>query len=213
MFGEISILAWLGGLIMFAIGGATGFFISRQLKDKRTRELEEKLTATRMELVDYRSEVNQHFLKTSLLVSKLTNDYREVYEHLATGAQKLCKEKPGTPKLDLPETKILSHAEAPEEAGPAAEPVSETAVEAIADTNAEIKENEEKIDDITVESSKQDADSFTETAEEKLSPQEANRPNPEDIVSQEEDDEDIPLGVESAPSVDTELHKTHPSVH
>ena len=107
MFGEISLLAWMGAAIVFAIGGGTGFFISRQIKDKRTLELEEKLASARDELAGYRGDVNQHFLKTSLLLGKLTNNYREVYEHLAMGAQKLCNEKPNTPKLDLPDTKIL----------------------------------------------------------------------------------------------------------
>lgn len=110
MFGEISLLAWMGGAIVFAIGGGAGFFIARQIKDKRTLELEQQLLATQNKLSDYQGEVNRHFLKSSLLFNKLTDNYREVYEHLATGAQKLCNEKPITPALDLPDTKILSAA-------------------------------------------------------------------------------------------------------
>ena len=192
MFGEVSIWTWLGSAIVFAIGGATGFFISRQLKDKRTRELEEKLAATRTELSDYRGEVNQHFLKTSLLVGKLTNDYREVYEHLATGAQKLCKEKPGTPKLDLPDTKILPTAEILDEQGDVLETGSETAIEATAETADE---------------------GLPVAAAEQISEDETDKPAPEEVAGQDETDEEVPLGAESAPSVDTELHKTHPSVH
>jgi len=110
MFGEISLLAWMGGAIVFAIGGGAGFFIARQIKDKRTLELEQQLLATQSKLTEYQGEVNRHFLKSSLLFNKLTDNYREVYEHLATGAQKLCNEKPITTALDLPDTKILSAA-------------------------------------------------------------------------------------------------------
>lgn len=110
MFGEISLLAWMGSAIVFAIGGGAGFFIARQIKDKRTLELEQQLQATQSKLTDYQSDVNRHFLKSSLLFSKLTDNYREVYEHLATGAQKLCNEKPVVSALDLPEAKILSAA-------------------------------------------------------------------------------------------------------
>ena len=113
MFGEISLLAWMGSAIVFAIGGGAGFFIARQIKDKRTLELEQQLQATQSKLTDYQDEVNRHFLKSSLLFSKLTDNYREVYEHLATGAQKLCNEKPVVNSLDLPDTKILSAAVAP----------------------------------------------------------------------------------------------------
>ena len=113
MFGEISLLAWMGSAIVFAIGGGAGFFIARQIKDKRTLELEQQLQATQSKLTEYQSDVNRHFLKSSLLFNKLTDNYREVYEHLATGAQKLCNEKPLTTALDLPDTKILSAAVAP----------------------------------------------------------------------------------------------------
>jgi len=110
MFGEISVMAWMGAAIMLAIGGGAGFFVARQIKDKRTLELEQQLEATQSKLTEYQSDVNRHFLKTSLLFNKLTDNYREVYEHLATGAQKLCNEKPLTTALDLPEAKILSAA-------------------------------------------------------------------------------------------------------
>ena len=110
MFGEISLMAWMGSAIVFAIGGGAGFFIARQIKDKRTLELEQQLQATQSKLTEYQDEVNRHFLKSSLLFNKLTDNYREVYEHLATGAQKLCKEKPIPTALNLLDTKILAAA-------------------------------------------------------------------------------------------------------
>ncbi len=114
MFGELSVMAWLGGAIILAIGGGAGFFVARQIKDKRTLELEQQLETTQNKLTEYQEDVNRHFLKTSLLFSKLTDNYRDVYEHLATGAQKLCNEKPLISALDLPEAKILTAAVAQE---------------------------------------------------------------------------------------------------
>lgn len=108
MFNEISLMAWIGGVIVFAVGGGAGFFIARQIKDKHTLGLEEQLKTAHTQLDEYQGEVNHHFLKTSQLFNKLTDNYREVYEHLATGAQKLCNDKPPAAMLDLPETKILA---------------------------------------------------------------------------------------------------------
>ncbi len=236
MFGEISIWAWMGTAIIFAIGGATGFFISRQIKDKRTLELEEKLTTARNELAGYRGDVNQHFLKTSLLLGKLTNNYREVYEHLATGAQKLCNENPNTPELDLPDTKILTSMDIVEDDDPAIELAAETMVEIPEEAKEETQpektqaveasaENTEQIQDnltdeaTVIETTEKTIEEKTVTAESsektdaELSSKESERPSPEDIPDSEDNEDDVHLGAESAPSVNTEPHKTNPSIH
>lgn len=233
MFGEISIWAWMGFAIVFGLGGGAGFFISRQIKDKRTLELEEKLASARNELAGYRGDVNQHFLKTSLLLGKLTNNYREVYEHLATGAQKLCNEKPNTPKLDLPDTKILPPMEVVEDETPAIELAAETMVEmpveAAEETQQEMSQTaeastenmEHRQNDTTgVVTDKENTVAIAEDAETSKKEasteevkQETGRPAPEDIPGNDDNDEDVHLGAESAPSVDTELHKTHQSIH
>jgi len=248
MFGEISIWAWMGIAIVFGLGGGAGFFISRQIKDKRTLELEEKLESARNELAGYRGDVNQHFLKTSLLLGKLTNNYREVYEHLATGAQKLCNEKPNTPKLDLPDNNILTSIENIEDI-PAIELAAETMVEppnvneanvdeaivnepnilepeteTIKETQQETDEAAEVSTEITEQTQNELANETTDeetlvlaesTTEEEMEPskKEAQRPAPEDIPDSDENDDDVHLGAESAPSVDKELHKTHPPLH
>lgn len=225
MFGDISVWTWMGATIMFAIGGAAGYFIARQFKDKRTLELEEKLEATRNELSQYQGDVNQHFLKTSLLLTKLTNNYREVYEHLATGAQKLCNNKPGTPKLDLPDTKILPTADIPESEMPALEQAEDTAFEK---TALEVQPDIARASEPAFESTEQAQTDKPDNSGEDTTTQEkqadsikqesadlqAQQPAPEDVPAHDEPDEDeVPLGAESAPSVDTELHKTHPSIH
>ena len=221
MFGDISIWAWMGAAIMFGIGGGTGFFIARQIKDKRTLALEEKLATTQSELAGYKGDVNQHFLKTSLLLGKLTNNYREVYEHLATGAQKLCNEKPNTPKLDLPDTKILPAMDVVDAEVSTIEQANEPAIEALQNAEQEMEQAAElATEDLVAENLVAEAEEATvetatkaESSTEQIAKQEAGRPSPEDIPDVEDNDDDIHLGAESAPSVDTEPHKTHPAIH
>jgi uncharacterized membrane-anchored protein YhcB (DUF1043 family) len=214
MFGEISIWGWMGAAIMFGIGGGTGFFISRQIKDKRTLELEEKLASARNELAGYRGDVNQHFMKTSLLLGKLTNDYREVYEHLATGAQRLCNEQPNTPALDLPETKILPTSGVVELETDTLDLATETTDETpeIEASQEAQQTNNQVTDETVIEKTPVTTESSAEQNIE-ISAEEAERPAPEDVPDSEDNDDDVHLGAESAPSVDEELHKTHPSIH
>jgi uncharacterized membrane-anchored protein YhcB (DUF1043 family) len=194
MVGEITL--WIWGLVVFTVGGGTGYFLARQIKSQRTRGLEQELDTTRSDLSEYRGEVDRHFLKTSLLLSKLTDNYREVYEHLATGAQKLCNDPSRTPALDLPETRILppaddtsphaSKASAPLAVAPeAAGEISETATDTSVTTTA---------------------------ATENAAFATAEPPPP---VEEATDDDGMPLGAESTPAVDTELrrHEPPPSIH
>lgn len=107
MFTEFSAWTWIGSAVVFAVGGVAGYLIARQIKDQRTRQLEQALTEARRELGDYRQQVDSHFLKTSLLFNKLTDDYREVYEHLAKGAQNLCGDNLRVTSLKLPQNDML----------------------------------------------------------------------------------------------------------
>ncbi|VAX03692.1 hypothetical protein MNBD_GAMMA19-2103 [hydrothermal vent metagenome] len=251
MLSEISLMAWMSGAIVFAIGGGVGFYIARQVKDKHTLGLEKQLETTQNQLSEYQGEVNRHFLKTSLLFNKLTDDYREVYEHLATGAQKLCNDKPLAATLDLPETKILTAAGAAatiaSEEKPAVETITpapsdaehddttrfdteamasaETATETLpiedADLPKEAAEEQVKTAQAHTESSSAEPSATEETAptaaeaadatppaitEEELKTLEANE-------QKKNEEEDVPLGAESTPSVKPEHHKTHPSIH
>ncbi len=252
MLSEISLMAWMSGAIVFAIGGGVGFYIARQVKDKHTLGLEKQLETTQNQLSEYQGEVNRHFLKTSLLFNKLTDDYREVYEHLATGAQKLCNDKPLATTLDLPETKILTAAgasatvaseekptvdaiaPAPSDTGHdgATQPDTEEAMATTAETTTEAvtiedtdppKETVEK----QVEKVKTHAESSgTEpSVTEETTPVIAETADSPPAITEEElktleaseqkknEEDDIPLGAESTPSVKPEHHKTHPSIH
>jgi len=94
---------WVLGILIFALGLVLGcicayLFIARY---GRTRRLQEELNQLKEKFTDYRDQVTQHFMRTSELVQEMTQSYRAVYEHLATGAQRLCGEGTETPNLDF----------------------------------------------------------------------------------------------------------------
>lgn len=101
---------WAIGLIAFAFGitlGVGAAYLTFGSK-RQTRELREKIDALQQELDTYRGQVGQHFQRTAELVQKMTHSYREVYEHLASGSQALCRDPVSTPRLDIPETPSLA---------------------------------------------------------------------------------------------------------
>ena len=97
-------------LLALAIGLAAGWFGARWLRrdEKRLQALEEELETSRQrvlektrELENYRGQVNQHFQKTAELFHGLTEQYREVYLHLAHSAQQLVGEQPPALRADI----------------------------------------------------------------------------------------------------------------
>ncbi|NOX75187.1 MAG: DUF1043 family protein [Gammaproteobacteria bacterium] len=208
--GDISLWGWMTSAVLFALGSAGGYFIARLAKDQRTVELEQELKSTRSELNGYQGDVNRHFLKTSLLLGKLTDNYREVYEHLATGAQKLCAETPNTPTLNLPDISILPPADTDEHeadypavspAQPIEQPV-ESMDENIAENTTEsaTESNDEKV---TEDNTEDAGDDVTDSSEPTTAPNDAPTEEQMDAEQeqqppQEKHDEDSPLEVESS---------------
>lgn len=58
---------------------------------KKFREAERKLDQVIQDKRAYEDEVVDHFSKTAKLLNSLTDSYREVHNHLATGAATLCQ--------------------------------------------------------------------------------------------------------------------------
>ena len=104
-------------LVVVAIGA--GFFFGRMTNSavRNSKRLDADLKQVQSELADYKQEVSHHFEKTAELVNTMTASYRAVYEHLATGAQNLCKEQASKLAMDAPVERIAN----PEEAAPAEE--------------------------------------------------------------------------------------------
>jgi len=87
-------MSWLITLIGFAAGLIVGMVIYRQFRsdEAKVRMLEEQLDSLQREHEAYRDSVHSHFNNTAHLLSSLTESYRDVYKHIATGAQALCPE-------------------------------------------------------------------------------------------------------------------------
>jgi uncharacterized membrane-anchored protein YhcB (DUF1043 family) len=79
-------------LILIISVSAIAFLIGRLTSKGRedNMRLEKELEQSRKEFKDYRSQVTSHFQETAHRVNALTENYRNVYEHLARGAQELC---------------------------------------------------------------------------------------------------------------------------
>jgi len=101
---------WLILASMLAVGVLVGYFMGRSKGDTslpKVQELEESIAQANQEMQDYRGQVTGHFEKTANLFNQLTNDYREVYEHLANSSEQLCGDQVAKLKGLTAETKVL----------------------------------------------------------------------------------------------------------
>lgn len=85
-------MAWLIGIGALAVGIALGLVIATRLNasPSRIRELENQIRQLKDNHAEYRDSVSNHFSMTAELVQHMTESYRDVYQHLASGAQDLC---------------------------------------------------------------------------------------------------------------------------
>lgn len=81
---QISIIALAAGILI----GGLGYRLLGSSK-KQAEEVQSELDAAREELDKYKTDVSQHFDRTAELVNDLAQNYVNVYQHLADGAQTL----------------------------------------------------------------------------------------------------------------------------
>jgi len=79
-------------LLSLGLGIACGWALGMRRKSKRDViiDLETRLERAIESRADYEAEVAEHFARTAELLNRMTQDYREVYNHLASGAENLC---------------------------------------------------------------------------------------------------------------------------
>ena len=85
------------GILALVAGLCLGMLISRRLSPdvRKQRELERSLDRLLQQQKDYQQEVVEHFTDTSKLLGKMAESYRDVHNHLATGAGTLCNDEGG----------------------------------------------------------------------------------------------------------------------
>ncbi len=85
-------MLWLTGIGCLLVGIAIGYFLLGRVNTtpNKVTELEQKLQDLQRNHAHYRDEVSEHFSTTAELVQQMTDSYKDVYQHLASGAQDLC---------------------------------------------------------------------------------------------------------------------------
>lgn len=87
---ELTTLVIAAGIA--AVGGLlVGWLIARQKDDDHhdSKQFEEQIEELKAQNTRYQEDVTTHFAKTASLLNDLTNNYRDVHNHLAEGAQQL----------------------------------------------------------------------------------------------------------------------------
>jgi len=85
-------MLWLTGIGCLIVGIAIGYLVAGRINTtpNKVTELEQKLQDLQRNHAHYRDEVSDHFNTTAELVQQMTDSYKDVYQHLASGAQDLC---------------------------------------------------------------------------------------------------------------------------
>lgn len=83
--------AWLIAISAVVLVGVVAFFIGRSTAGSKRRidELEAELSSEKARVEGYRKEVEQHFDKTATLFVSMAGSYKEMFEHLSSGYEKL----------------------------------------------------------------------------------------------------------------------------
>ena len=83
---------WIIAIGCLAIGIVAGVVFASRLNTSpsRVQELENQIRALKESNNEYRHSVSDHFSMTAELVQHMTETYKEVYQHIASGAQDLC---------------------------------------------------------------------------------------------------------------------------
>ncbi len=94
---------WGVGIIGFAFGVVAGVGLAAWISRKsgRTGKLQREVERLQAELADYRAQVTAHFRTTATLIGRMTESYRDVYEHLAQTSQQLCETPFQSPQLEV----------------------------------------------------------------------------------------------------------------
>ncbi|OEY65187.1 YhcB family protein [Marinobacter sp. X15-166B] len=94
------ILAAVAALI---VGVVIGVFVGRsgQGANLRQRRTEQQIDELRNEYTRYQAQVNEHFMESAHLLRRFNDTYRDVNEHMARGANRLCNDEDWLEELDV----------------------------------------------------------------------------------------------------------------
>ena len=96
----IQILAGVGLFFLGVLVGAV-FHRSVQGEASKNKRLEQKLAELQETHTKYQADVSEHFMSTARAVNTLNQSYKDVHDHLAKGASRLCNEEQANDFLAL----------------------------------------------------------------------------------------------------------------
>jgi len=90
------------------VSAVLGFILSVLVNKYKAQGSNEKLRELEKEYKDYRQQVDAHFINTGVLFKGLTEQYRDVYQHISTGANTLCSEEAKALQVKMDEPTLLT---------------------------------------------------------------------------------------------------------
>ncbi|MDT8427695.1 MAG: DUF1043 family protein [Pseudomonadales bacterium] len=103
-------MLWLIGIGCLAAGLCLGVLAASRLNNAnpaRIAELEQQVQQLQEQHRRYKDNVSEHFNMTAELVQHMTESYRDVYQHLASGAQDLCSGEVASKLLPASEENVF----------------------------------------------------------------------------------------------------------
>lgn len=115
----MALLIAIGSLTAGVIIGVVATYRFSSTSPVKVRQLEQQIEDLQQTHKAYRENVSTHFSTTAELIQQMTESYKEVYHHLASGAQTLCDHEVADKMLPAGERDRLFSEDVPatEEAG------------------------------------------------------------------------------------------------
>ena len=72
-----------------------GLYRNNSMSHKQAEQLKQQLNDAKAKNDAYQQHVADHFSQTALMLSDLTEKYKDIHQHLALGADQLCRDEEG----------------------------------------------------------------------------------------------------------------------
>lgn len=95
-----AVAALIVGVIIGVLVGRSG-----QTTSLRQRRVEQQIEELRSEYTRYQAQVNEHFMESAHLLRRFNDAYRDVNQHMARGANRLCNDDEWLQELDQEATR------------------------------------------------------------------------------------------------------------
>ncbi|PSF05949.1 DUF1043 domain-containing protein [Marinobacter fuscus] len=99
-----AVAALVAGLVIGVLVGRSG-----QGATLRQRRSEQQIEELRSEFTRYQAQVNEHFMESAHLLRRFNDAYRDVNQHMARGANRLCNDDDWPEELAQASSSRLEH--------------------------------------------------------------------------------------------------------